>query len=348
MTDAAARLDDAILVIDDEPANVRLLERLLEREGFTRVVGTTDSSQAVDLFRAFPPDLVLLDLRMPPPDGYAVLDLLTAELAPGEILPIVILTAETDAEAKKRALTAGAADFLEKPFAPFEMILRIRNLLRSRHLYLELQRRNRYLEDRVLERTAELARAQAEMLERLAQAVEARDGETGEHTRRVGENSALLARELSLPPERAELIRRAAPLHDVGKIGIPDTILLKPGPLTAEEVRVVRTHTTLGAKILSRGDSPLVQTAELIAASHHERWDGGGYPYALRAEDIPLEGRIVAVVDVFDALMHDRPYRIAWDAGRVRDEISREVGRHFDPAVASVFLDLHASGRLME
>ena len=339
---------DAILVVDDEPANVRLLERVLEREGYSNVIGTSDSSRALDLFRAFPPDLVLLDLRMPQPDGYAVLDMLRAELEPGEILPIVILTAETEPEAKKRALTAGAVDFLEKPFAPFEMVLRVRNHLRTRHLYLELQARNRYLEDRVLERTAELARAQAEMLERLAQAVEARDGETGEHTRRVGENSALLARAMSLPAERAELIRRAAPLHDVGKIGIPDTILLKPGPLTGDELAVLRNHTIIGAKILSRGGSQLVQTAERIALSHHERWDGGGYPYALSGEEIPLEGRIVAVADVFDALMHDRPYRTRWDAERVRDTITREAGRHFDPAVASVFLDLHASGRLME
>ena len=340
--------DGAILIVDDEPANVRLLERLLEREGYARVVGTNDSSLAVELFRAYSPDLVLLDLRMPPPDGHAVLEQLRAELSPGEILPIVVLTGETEPESKKRALGAGAADFLGKPFEPFEMLLRVQNLLRTRHLYLELQARNRYLEERVLERTADLARAQAEMLERLAQAVEARDGETGEHTRRVGENAALLARAMALPPERTELIRRAAPLHDVGKIGIPDTILLKPGPLTPEELAVVRTHTTIGAKILSRGDSALVQTAEQIALSHHERWDGAGYPKGLSGGDIPLEGRIVAVVDVYDALMHDRPYRIRWDAERVRDTISREIGRHFDPAVASAFLDLHASGRLME
>jgi putative two-component system response regulator len=348
MTEEVEAIDDAILVIDDEPANVRLIERLLAREGYTRVVGTTDSALAVDVFRAFPPDLVLLDLRMPPPDGYAVLELLGQELAEGEILPIMVLTAETDAESKKRALGAGAADFVSKPFAPFEMLLRMKNLLRTRRLYLELQRRNRYLEDRVLERTTELARAQAEMLERLAQAVEARDGETGEHTRRVGENSALLARALALPAERIELIRRAAPLHDVGKIGIPDTILLKPGPLTGEELEIVRTHTTIGAKILSRGESPLVQTAERIALSHHERWDGAGYPNRLQGEEIPLEGRIVAVADVFDALMHDRPYRYAWGVERVRDEIAREMGRHFDPVVATAFLELHASGSLME
>jgi putative two-component system response regulator len=347
MRGPAVERSDRILIVDDEPANVRLLERLLSREGYTRVVGTTDSSRAIELFRAHSPDLVLLDLRMPPPDGYAVLDMLADELAPGEILPILVLTAEVESAARKRALSAGAADFVTKPFEPFEIVLRIGNLLRTRQLYLEIQRRNRYLEERVLERTAELAAAQAEMLQRLAQAVEARDGETGEHTRRVGENSWMLAEAMSLPIARAELIRRAAPLHDVGKIGIPDTILLKPGALTAEEVEVVKTHTTVGARILSGSDSPLVQMAEQIALAHHERWEGTGYPRGLGGTDIPLEGRIVAVVDVFDALTHDRPYRLAWSPERALETIRDDIGRHFDPAVAEAFLDLHASGRLM-
>ncbi|MBW3630028.1 MAG: response regulator [Gemmatimonadetes bacterium] len=347
MTAGAAERDGSILIIDDEPANVRMLEWLLEREGYTRIVTTTESSRAIELFRAHPPDLVLLDLRMPPPDGYAVLDLLTAELAPGEILPIVVLTADVDADARQRALAAGAADFVTKPFETYEIMLRIGNLLRTRQLYLEIQRRNRYLEDRVLERTAELAGAQAEMLVRLAQAVEARDGETGEHTRRVGENSGLLAAEMGLSVEWVELIRRAAPLHDVGKIGIPDTILLKPAPLTDEEVQVVNTHTTVGADILARSESPLVRMAEQIARAHHERWDGSGYPQGLAGLDIPLEGRIVAVVDVFDALTHDRPYREAWPAARAIESIRRETGRHFDPDIVEAFLRLEASGRLM-
>jgi putative two-component system response regulator len=347
MSGEAEERADAILIVDDEHANVRLLQRLLEREGYTRVLGTSDSSLALDLFRAHSPDLVLLDLRMPPPDGYAVLEQLTAELAPGEILPIVVLTAEMEPAARKRALSAGAADFITKPFEPFEILLRIGNLLRTRQLHLELQQRNRFLEDRVLERTAELAAAQAEMLQRLAQAVEARDGETGEHTRRVGENSGMLAEAMGLPLERAELIRRAAPLHDVGKIGIPDTVLLKPGPLTAAEVAVVKTHTTIGARILARSQSPLVRMAEQIALSHHEQWEGAGYPRGLRGDEIPLEGRIVAVVDVFDALSHDRPYRPAWPMERVLEAIRWGTGTHFDAAAADAFLALHASGRLM-
>jgi putative two-component system response regulator len=185
------------------------------------------------------------------------------------------------------------------------------------------------------------------MLERLAQAVETRDGETGEHTRRVGENSAHLARALGLPDDQVELLRRAAPLHDVGKIGIPDAVLAKRGALTAAEREVVKTHTVLGAKILAQGDSELMRAAERIALGHHERWDGTGYPNGLAGEEIPLEARIVAVVDVFDALVHDRPYRDAWTETRALAEIEAGAGGHFDPAVAAAFLQAHAAGGLV-
>lgn len=336
-----------ILVVDDEPANVRLLERVLSREGYAGVVGITDARRVPDLFRAFLPDLILLDLRMPHVDGFTILDQIATLNREGGFLPIVVLTADDSKEAKERALSAGATDFISKPFQTFEILLRIRNLLQTRQLYIELQHRNRRLETRVVERTRELEHAQREMLERLAQAVETRDGETGEHTRRVGENSAHLARALGLPDDQVELLRRAAPLHDVGKIGIPDAVLAKRGALTAAEREVVKTHTVLGAKILAQGDSELMRAAERIALGHHERWDGTGYPNGLAGEEIPLEARIVAVVDVFDALVHDRPYRDAWTETRALAEIEAGAGGHFDPAVAAAFLQAHAAGGLV-
>lgn len=339
--------DARILVVDDEYSNVRLLERLLGSAGYEIVVGATDPRQVPELCRAFQPDLILLDLRMPHLDGITVLEQITLETAEDEFRPVIILTSDDSRQAKERAFSAGAIDFLNKPFQPIEILLRIRNLLRTRRLQQELRERNQHLEERVIERTRELERSQREMLERLAQAVEARDGETGHHTRRVGENSARLARALRLPDERVELIRRAAPLHDVGKIGIPDSILLKQGSLTPEEREVVKTHTALGAQILARGGSTLMRVAEQIALCHHERWDGAGYPHKLRGEEIPLEARIVAVVDVFDALAHDRPYRAAWPGEQVRAEIERETGGYFDPEVARAFLSLYSSGALM-
>jgi putative two-component system response regulator len=329
-----------ILIVDDEYANVRVMERILARAGYEHVASTTDPREVASLCRRSPPDLVLLDLRMPHLDGFDVLSQLVESGPEEDYLPVIVLTADDSKEAKKQALSAGAADFLSKPFQPFEILLRIRNLLRSRQLYCQLQDRNRQLEDRVIRRTRDLERSQREMLERLTQAVETRDGETGAHTRRVGEISARLARALGLPDERVDLIRHAAPLHDVGKIGIPDAILMKTGPLTVAEFEVVKTHTTLGAKILCNADSSLMRMAEQIALSHHERWDGTGYPHGAGGEAIPIEARIVAVVDVFDALSHDRCYRDAWPIEKVLAEIERDSGRYFDPAVARAFLAL--------
>jgi putative two-component system response regulator len=329
-----------ILVVDDEPANTRMLELMLTRVGYRQVFCTTDPRRVVDLFRGVEPDLVLLDLHMPYLDGIAVLAQL-AELVPdGEYLPILVLTADATEEARERALSGGAHDFLTKPLQRTEVLLRIRNLLSTRLLHRKLQHHNAELHARVLERTRELEEARIEVLDRLILAAEYRDDETGQHTRRVGENAARIAAALGLPAAEVELIRRAAPLHDVGKIAIPDDILLKPGPLTAEELVVMRTHTTAGAKILAGGRSELLQLAEKVALSHHERWDGRGYPHGLSGERIPLAARIVALADFHDALMHDRPYRPAWKRERVCAEITKEVGAHFDPAVVRAFREV--------
>ena len=327
-----------IVVIDDHEANVEALTRILHRAGFASVRSTTDPVAGVAIIREWSPDLILLDLHMPRLDGFGVLEAIRPQLTDGRYLPVLMLTADSSDETKRRALAGGVKDFLTKPFDATEALLRIENLLETRFLHEALHDQNRLLEQRVSERTRELEEAQIEILQRLAAAAEFRDDDTGHHTQRVGHLAALLAQELRLTTDHIELIRRAAPLHDVGKIGIPDAILLKRGRLTSAERRVMQTHTTIGAAMLAGGRSPLVQTAELIARSHHERWDGAGYPSGSAAEQIAIEARVVAVADFFDALSHDRPYRKAWALDRVVKTIVAERGRHFDPAVVDALL----------
>jgi putative two-component system response regulator len=327
-----------ILIVDDEEANVRVLTRILAREGFTDLMSSTDPHLALPMFLEFQPDLVVLDLRMPGIDGFGVLGQLAPVIPQSTYLPVLVLSADSSLTAKQRALRMGAKDILTKPFDVTEVVLRIRNLLETRRLHLLLEEHNHLLEAKVIERTRELDGAQIEMLQRLAAAAEVRDDETGQHTQRVGEMTGLLARAMGWSAEESELIRRAAPLHDLGKIGIPDGVLMKAGKLTVEEFDLIKTHTTIGARILRGGRSELVQLAERIALGHHERWDGTGYPNGLRGEAIPFEARLVAIVDVFDALVHDRPYRKGWPAAKVLANIAEQSGRHFDPRVVEAFL----------
>jgi len=329
-----------ILIVDDQDSNVRILERMLRKSGYDRLVGTTDPRDVVSLFLEHRPDLVLLDLHMPHVDGFGVLERLRPHVPEHSYLPILVLTADISAEAKQRALSMGAKDFLGKPFDAIEVLLRIRNLLEARFLYLELQQQNDLLEDKVRQRTSDLEEAQIEILERLALAAEFRDDATQEHTQRVGAISARLARRMGLPGQFVELIRRAAPLHDLGKIAVPDNILLKLGRLTSEEINAIRTHTSVGARILSGSRHPLMQLAEQIASTHHEHWDGRGYAAGICGEDIPIAARIVAVADVFDALTHARPYKSAWPVDEAVAEIMRQRGRQFDPQVVDAFVSL--------
>ena len=330
-----------ILMVDDEEANIEILRRTLSRAGFWRLESTQDSREAASLYVRHRPDLILLDLHMPHMDGLQVLDTLR-EIAEATYLPILILSGDLTPEARRDALSRGAKDFVNKPFQPDELLLRIKTLLETRFLYLEIQSQNQVLEAKVRERTRELVEAQIEIIERLAIAAEFRDDNTGQHTQRVGQMSALLARQLGLPDAQVSLIARAAPLHDVGKIGVPDTILLKIGKLTPAEFELVKQHTVIGARILSGGKFPLLRLAEDIAYSHHERWDGEGYA-GLRKTDIPLAGRIVAVADVFDALTQQRPYKPAWPVGEAIAEIDRQRERQFDPGVVEAFLRVMAT-----
>jgi putative two-component system response regulator len=339
-------LDDAtlktarILIIDDEEANVLLLERLLERDGYTRVMSTTDSTTAVALCAGQPPDIVLLDLHMPSPDGFEVMELL-APWIKERWFPILVLTADITPEATERALSSGARDFVTKPFNGKEVLLRIKNLLEVRFLQLELRKQNLTLDQRVRERTEDLHIARLNALERLALAAEYRDDDTREHTRRVGRTAGLIAGRLGLGDDEVELITIAAPLHDVGKIGVPDRILLKPGKLTDREFELMQSHVEIGRSILSGSDAPVLEMSAQIASSHHEWWDGRGYSAGLEGTEIPIAGRIVAVADVFDALTHDRPYKKAWTVKAALEEIRSLSGRQFDPDVVEAFETLN-------
>ena len=340
----ADRLSAArIVIVDDEPANVRLLERILQHAGYTDLTSTTDPRDALALCKETEPDLILLDLHMPHVDGFAVMAELRPLLVDDNYLPILVLTADITPEAKQRALSGGAKDFLTKPIDPPEVLLRIKNLLDTRFLHLQLQNQNLILEEKVRVRTRELEEAKLEILNRLARAAEFRDDATGEHTRRVGETAAALAGALGLPAAEVELIGRAAPLHDVGKIGIPDAILLKPGRLTIEEFEVMKTHTTIGAEILAGSRFPLLQLAQEIALTHHERWDGAGYPRGLKGEAIPLVGRVVAVADAFDAMTHDRPYRKALSTPEAWEILWEGAGAQWDGGLVEALASTQAA-----
>jgi putative two-component system response regulator len=325
----------SILILDDDESTARLLERLLVREGYSRIHVSTRPSEALDVFARTEIDLVLLDLQMPELDGYQVMAEIQRRKAPGEYLPILVLTGNPLVEARQRSFEAGARDFLPKPIDPEEAKLRIRNLLETRFLHQALARQNETLELRVRERTAELEQAAMEILERLALVAEYYDDETSEHTRRVALMTERLALALGMAEPDAALLGRAAMLHDVGKIAVPTAILRKSGQLTSEERAEMARHAQEGARVLAGSHLPLMMVAEEVARSHHERWDGGGYPAGLAGTEIPLSGRIVAVADVFDALINVRAYKEAWTVEDALVEIRLNSGTQFDPAVVA-------------
>lgn len=344
----------SVLVVDDVEANARLAAKVLHGRGIEDVRILTDPGDVIDEIRARRPDLLLLDLRMPELDGFAVLDLLKDEVADDELLPVLVLTAEHDIEARRRALRSGALDYVTKPFDIEELAERSENLLRVRRMH-DRQRTSAAHFAHVSEATR---RALAEMKDdlkvihdelqdqnvegflRLARTAELRDDDTGQHAARVGHMSALVARRLEQPEAYASLLEMSARLHDIGKVGIPDAILLKPGRLDTFERAEMERHCEIGAALLDGSESDLLQLARSVALTHHERWDGTGYPQGLQERDIPLEGRIVAVVDVFDALTHARPYKRPWGVEATIELITREAGRHFDPDVVVAFVTL--------
>jgi putative two-component system response regulator len=326
-----------ILIVDDQEANVRLLEKILRRAGFANLKSIQDSRQVLDWFVEQQPDLILLDLNMPHLDGIAVMKQLAPYIHQGTYIPILVLTADILPATKQKALSSGAKDFITKPFDTTEVLLRIHNLLETRRLYVRLQDLNETLEAKVKERTQQLEEAQFEMLERLARAAEYRDDDTGQHTQRVGQLAAIVARAAGLPEQQCDLIRQAAKLHDIGKIGIRDNILLKPGGLLPEEFEQMKFHAAWGGKILAGSRFPIIRLAAEIAMYHHEKWDGTGYN-GMSGEQIPLAARIVTLADVFDVLSHSRPYKEAWPLEDVLAEIRSQSGRLFEPRLVEMFL----------
>ncbi|HXX90345.1 MAG TPA: HD domain-containing phosphohydrolase [Acidimicrobiales bacterium] len=328
----------SILVVDDEPANIALVESILYRNGLMNVRGTTDPLAFRTLFREERPDIVLVDLHMPGLDGLeliAEIDVLRRE---DEYLPVIVLSADTTMRAVHDALGAGATDFLAKPFDPTEVGLRIQRALETRQLHLRLDHERRTLDRQVQERTEALGRSHLESLRRLLLVNEFRDDETAEHTNRVGVASAHLLAAAGADPTLVRLVGAAAPLHDLGKVGVPDAILLKPGKLTPAEFAHVRMHPTIGARLIGETGSEVLQVAKVIAQTHHERWDGRGYPLGLRGADIPLVGRVVAVCDVFDALTQHRPYKGPWTVEDAVSELLAQRGQCFEPRLVDLFV----------
>lgn len=292
--------------------------------------------EALELTRLHQYDLVLVDHVMPAMDGVQFTSALRASEA-YRLVPIVMVTSDMDRNTRIEAIRAGATDFVNKPFDPTELQARVANLLTLRAAQVELADRANWLSREVETATAHLLAREEEIIWRLARAIEYRDGDTGEHVSRVAQISQLIASGIGLSAERCRMIYLSAPLHDIGKIGIADAVLSKPGKLTPEEFRIMREHVTIGARILENGSSELIRTAELIAQSHHERWDGTGYPDRLSGTDIPIEARVVAIADVFDALCSQRPYKPAWPIQKAYAEIVACSGSHFDPACVAAF-----------
>jgi putative two-component system response regulator len=341
VTTVSERADAQILVVDDDASNVELVARILEPEGYRHVARMTDPEAAAALCTERPPDLVLLDLRMPGMDGLQVIETLREGLPPQDFPAVIVLTSDDSRQAKQQALARGAFDFIAKPLSPYEVRLRVGNAIDHRLLQRTLVLQNEELERLIEVRTGELEDARVQILERLAIAAEYHDPETARHTRRVGEMSARIATEIGWPAPEIELLRRAAPLHDVGKIGVSADLLRKRGPLTAEEFEHVKLHTTIGARILSGSRIGLLEMAADIALSHHEQWDGGGYPRGLVGDAIPTAARIVSLADVFDSLTHVRPYKEAWSVFDSIKSIEAGSGRKFDPAMVKVFLRVY-------
>lgn len=347
-----------LMIVDDEPYNIMVVQKFLQHAGYQRFATTTDSTKAISLMQQNTPDVVLLDIMMPEVSGLDLLRIMkaTPQLA---TIPVIVLTASADASVKTEALQLGANDFLSKPVEPGELVLRVRNVLTLKLHFDMVANYSINLERQVQERTRELAESRRQVIYCLARAAEFRDNDTGRHVIRVGKYAGVIAREMGFNDAQVEALEMAAQLHDVGKIGIPDAILHKPGKLDPEEFDFMqkhtgfgkqiiecmatdewsrlKEHTKIGSKLLDPKASPVMSMACRIALTHHEWWNGAGYPLGLAGEDIPVEGRITAVADVFDALSSKRPYKKPIPREQCFQMLEEKRGQHFDPTVLDAF-----------
>lgn len=318
----------SVLVVDDTPDNIELLARILKEEYRVKVASTGEKALQI-VCSPEPPDLILLDIMMPGMSGLEVCRRLKANPDRRRI-PVIFVTAMCGEADEELGLELGAVDYITKPINPAIVRARVRT-------HLALYDQSRELERMVRQRTRELQVTRRQIIHRLGRAAEFKDNETGNHVLRMSHYARLIAGVYGLGPEAADIIFNTAPMHDIGKIGIPDTILLKPGKLDEAEWRVMRQHPVMGAEIIGQHENELLETARIIALSHHEKWDGTGYPYGLAGEAIPLEGRIVAIADVFDALLSERPYKEAYSVEKSMDYMNSQAGLHFDPELLEAF-----------
>ena len=331
-------LSARILIVDDNQMNVDLLEAIVSDAGYSSVLGITDPREAQNIYKAYKPHLVVLDINMPHLDGYEVMEQFK-KIEKDSYIPVLVLTALQDDITRIHALASGAQDFLIKPFDKIEALTRIHNMLRIRLLHNQVQNQNIILERQVKIRTLELENTRLEIIRRLGQAAEYRDTETGAHIIRMSRMCVVLGRLIGMGDPQLDLLLNASPMHDVGKIGIPDSILLKPGKLTSEEWQIMTQHAVIGGKLLDGHNSELMILARDIALTHHEKWDGTGYPYGLKKDKIPICGRIAALADVFDALTSRRPYKSPYPIGKSVEIIKKGKGSHFEPKLVDLFLE---------
>ncbi|MEZ6854456.1 response regulator [Halodesulfovibrio aestuarii] len=319
-----------VLVVDDAPENIEILRTILQPQ--YKVKAARTGEKALQIARNNPsPDMILLDVVMPSMDGYEVCRRLKEDPATAEI-PIIFITAKNSADNETQGFELGAVDYISKPVLPAIVKARVGT-------QLALRNQTHHLEELVLQRTKELQNTHLELIRCLGQAAEYKDNETGLHVIRMSHYARIIAQQVDTGDDWVQLVFQAAPMHDVGKIGIPDSILNKPGKLTKEEWQIMRKHPEYGAEIIGDNHpSLLLSTAREIALTHHEKWDGTGYPYGLAGEDIPLSGRVVAIADVFDALTSERPYKSAWSVEDAVALIHEDAGKHFDPDLVTVFL----------
>jgi len=344
------------MIVDDEPINIEVVQVYLEEAGYRNFITEPNSTRALDLLYEERPDVLLLDLMMPEVSGF---DIMMAAQSCPELsrIPILVLTSSTDAETKLKALELGATDILSKPIDPSELTLRLKNTLSAKAYQNHLEDYSVILEREVRMRTADLERAQKRIIHCLGRAAEFRDDDTGQHVMRVGRYAGIVARGMGFNDYWATMIEQAAQLHDVGKIGIPDAILLKPGRLDKDEFQWMQKHCEIGTSIIQAeskcslagelretdetdsevAESPVMRMASSITHCHHEKWDGSGYPRGLKGTAIPIEARITAVADVFDALGNKRPYKAAMEKSKCLEIIEEGRGKHFDPQVVDAF-----------